>query len=158
MENQNSTFIDILMRYDEDKEYFDLSITDTGDIEADNSFDTTMNCALLTDGRADSSEVSAVERQRGTIVDIFTNGRNGSKLWLLEQSRADLNSKNRAVDYAKKALQFLVDEGYCKNIVVTGSLKEKGISLGIVVERLSGVFDKYRYDAWNASMYKEGVR
>lgn len=149
-----SNLIDIKMEYDNQKGYFDLCVTDSGDLEKDKTFDTTLNCSILTDGRADSSEVNIIERQRGTIVDIFTSKRNGSKLWLLEQSRLDLSAKNRAIDYAKNALQFLIDEGFCKDIVVTSKLTHQGISLFITVERLNGVFDQYRYDAWENSIYK----
>ena len=150
----NKNFIDIEMKYDNDKGFFDISFDDNGDMNYDDTFDTSVNCAVLTDGRADKTEVSLVENQRGTIVDLFTKVRNGSKLWLLEQARADLSSKNRAIDYAKNALQYLVDEGYCKNVLVDGSLKREGITLVITIEALNGVFDKYRYDAWNKSMYK----
>lgn len=149
-----NNIIDIKMNFKQKKGYFDIDITDSGDIQRDESFDTTINCSLLTDGRADKSEVQQVERQRGTIVDLFTSKRNGSKLWLLSQSRLDLSSKNKAIDYVKNSLQFLVDEGFCKNVLVNGSLTSKGISIFITIERFKGVFDKYRYDAWEKSLYK----
>lgn len=152
--DKNKNFIDIKMAYDEDKEYYDLSFTDDGDLERDESFDTSINCSLLTDGRADSSEVKKVELQRGTIVDLFTDNRNGSKLWLLEQARANLDAKNRARDYAKNALNFLIEKGFVKDIEVSSRLTDKGIALTIVFVRLNGVFDKYRYDAWNKSLYR----
>lgn len=150
---KNKSFIDIKMPYDEDKEYYDLTFTDKGDLQRDESFDTSINCALLTDGRADNSEVKHIEKQRGTIVDIFTEKRNGSKLWLLEQARANLDAKNRARDYAKNALNYLIEKGYVKDIEITSKLTQNGISLTIIFKRLDGVFDKYRYDAWNKSLY-----
>lgn len=154
----NKSFIDIKMLYDEKKGYYDISFTDNGDLQRDETFDTSINCALLTDGRADETEVKYVELQRGTIVDLFTpnNNRNGSKLWLLEQSRIDLSAKNRARDYAKNCLQFLKDNNFVKDISVDAKLTEKGIELYISFERFSGVFDKYRYDAWNKSLYNIG--
>lgn len=102
LKNDTNLFTDIELLYRDEKGYYDLAITGTGDLKADNSFDTGVNLALFTDGRADKSEVSNPEDQRGTIVDMFTNGyRNGSKLWLLEQSRLDAGAVNRAIDYAK---------------------------------------------------------
>lgn len=152
--NNTENFIDIKLNYKDEKGYFDLSFTKNGDLKMDESFDTTLNCSLLTDGRADKSEINQVEKQRGTIVDLFTDRRNGSKLWLLEQARVDLDSKNKAIDYAKNALQFLIDEGFCKDVSVSARLQEKGIVLNIAIERLNGVFDKYKYNAWENSIYK----
>ena len=149
-----SNLIDIKIQYDNQKGYFDLCLTDSGDLEKDRTFDSTLSYSLLTDGRADITEVGLVEKQRGTIVDLFTSKRNGSKLWLLEQARLDLSSKNRAIDYAKNSLQFLIDEGFCKDIKVTSKLTHQGISLFITIERINGVFDQYRYDAWEQSIYK----
>lgn len=154
MNKNDKNFIDIKMAFDENKGYYDIIPTEEGDLAYDDSFDTTVKCSLLTDGRADSSEVKYVEKQRGTIVDLFTTARNGSKLWLLEQARLDLNSKNKAIDYAKTALKFMLDANYIKNVLITGRLTANGITLNIDFERLSGVFDKYRYDAWENSVYK----
>ena len=155
MKNKNQeNFIDIQMLFDSKKGYFDISFTDEGDIKSDSSFDTTINCSLLTDGRADSSEVPLVERQRGTIVDLFTRKRNGSKVWLIDQSRADLSAKNKMIDYARNALYFLVEEGFIKDLSVSAELKAEGISLFITFVRFTGVYDKYRFDAWNSSIYK----
>ena len=149
-----SNFTDIKMEYKDKKGFFDISITDNGDLEQDQSFDTSLNCAILTDGRADNTEVNEIEKQRGTIVDLFTNNNNGSKLWLLEQARADLNTKNRSTDYVKNALKFLVEEKFCKNISVSSKLTVDGIILMITIERLNGVFDNYNYNAWEKSIYK----
>lgn len=149
-------FTDIELLYREDKKYYDLAITDTGDLKADKSFDTGINLALFTDGRADKSEVSNPEDQRGTIVDLFTNGyRNGSKLWLLEQSRLDAGAVNRAIDYCKNALQYFVDLSLVEKVSVSGYLTSKGVVLTIVVKCLNGTIDKYKYEAWENSIYKQ---
>ena len=152
--NAKENFIDIMMSFNKEKGYFDISFTKEGDIKSDVSFDTTINCSLLTDGRADSSEVPLVERQRGTIVDLFTKKKNESKIWLIEQSRADLSAKNKMIDYARNALYFLVEEGFIKDLSVSAELKAEGISLFITFVRFTGVYDKYRFDAWNSSIYR----
>lgn len=154
--NDKNLFTDIELLYREEKGYYDLAITSTGDLKADNSFDTGVNLALFTDGRADKSEVSNPEDQRGTIVDMFTNGyRNGSKLWLLEQSRLDAGAVNRAIDYAKNALKYFVDLSLVQKISVDGYLTSKGVVLVIVVKGLNGTIDKYKYEAWSNSIYKQ---
>lgn len=156
LKNDKNLFTDIELLYREEKGYYDLAITSTGDLKADNSFDTGVNLALFTDGRADKSEVSNPEDQRGTIVDVFTNGyRNGSKLWLLEQSRLDAGAVNRAIDYAKNALKYFVDLSLVQKISVDGYLTSKGVVLVIVVKGLNGTIDKYKYEAWSNSIYKQ---
>lgn len=154
--NDKNLFTDIELLYREEKGYYDLAITSTGDLKADNSFDTGVNLALFTDGRADKSEVSNPEDQRGTIVDMFTNGhRNGSKLWLLEQSRLDAGAVNRAIDYAKNALKYFVDLSLVQKFSVDGYLTSKGVVLVIVIKGLNGTIDKYKYEAWSNSIYKQ---
>lgn len=154
--NDKNLFTDIELLYREEKGYYDLAITGTGDLKADNSFDTGVNLALFTDGRADKSEVSNPEDQRGTIVDMFTNGyRNGSKLWLLEQSRLDAGAVNRAIDYAKNALKYFVDLSLVQKISVDGYLTSKGVVLVIIIKGLNGTIDKYKYEAWSNSIYKQ---
>lgn len=156
LKNDKNLFTDIELLYREEKGYYDLAITGTGDLKADNSFDTGVNLALFTDGRADKSEVSNPEDQRGTIVDMFTNGyRNGSKLWLLEQSRLDAGAVNRAIDYAKNALKYFVDLSLVQKISVDGYLTSKGVVLVIVIKGLNGTIDKYKYEAWSNSIYKQ---
>lgn len=150
-----SLFTDIELLYRDDKKYFDLAITKKGDLKADTSWDTGVNLALLTDGRADNSEVSRPENQRGTIVDIFTERKNGSKLWLLEQSRNDAGALNRAIDYCKNALKYFIDFNYVQNVFVDGRRTAEGIRLDISILGKSGEIDKYRYDAWNNSLYKQ---
>lgn len=156
LKNDKNIFTDIELLYREEKGYYDLAITSTGDLKADNSFDTGVNLALFTDGRADKSEVSNPEDQRGTIVDMFTNGyRNGSKLWLLEQSRLDAGAVNRAIDYAKNALKYFVDLSLVQKISVDGYLTSKGVVLVIIIKGLNGTIDKYQYEAWSNSIYKQ---
>ena len=154
-EKEKILFTDIELLYREGKGYFDLEITDSGDLKVDNSFDTGLNLAIQTDGRADVSEVSRPENQRGTIVDLFTERRNGSKLWLLEQSRNDVGALNRAIDYCKNALKYFVDLQYVKQILVDGAKSDKGIYLTITVYGINGEINRYRYNAWNNSMYRQ---
>jgi phage gp46-like protein len=148
-------FTDIELLFREDKGYYDLATTSVGDLRADNSWDTGLNLALLSDGRADTSEVPRPENQRGTIVDLFTPKRNGSKLWLLEQARNDSGALNRAIDYCRNALKYFIDENFVKTILVDGKRTSKGIIINIEIHGKNGEVDKYRYDAWNNSLYKQ---
>ena len=86
---------------------------------------------------------------------MFTPKRNGSKLWLLEQARNDGGALNRAIDYCRNALKYFTENGYAKTILVDGRRTSKGIALTIEVYGKDGEIDKYRYDAWNNSLYRQ---
>ncbi len=148
------TLIDIEFIQRSEKGYADIAYNSNGDLVTDESFDTTAQITMGTDAKASDTEVPRKELQRGTIVDLFNNARNGSKLWLLNQSRATPRTKNRAITYTRNAFNFLVEQGFLKNVYVEGRLKTSGIELFITFERFSGVFDKYRYQAWDNSLYK----
>lgn len=150
----SNPFIDLKMTYNEELGCHDLVVSASGSLEADFSFDTVIANAIKTDGRADKSEVPDVALQRGTIVDLYTNKPNGSKLWLLKQARTDTNSKNKAVDFVKNALKFLKEEGFVEDIYVDASLTSKGIALYVTIKTIRGTFNKYRVDAWNNSVYR----
>jgi hypothetical protein len=47
-----------------------------------------------------------------------------------------------------------VEEGFIKQVQVNGKLTSKGVVLLITIFGIKGSIDKYRYDAWNNSMYK----
>jgi len=143
----NKPFIDLKLEFNENKGYYDILI-ENGDIVVDNSYKTTLILSLGTDARANTEEINSIDKQRGSITDLYTSQENGSKLWLLEQSRLDTSSKNRAVDYALNALKYLNDNGLLKNINVSGNLTSEGIVLSIELQALNGVFDKYKYNAW----------
>ena len=61
----------------------------------------------------------------------------------------------KAIDYCKNALKYFIDFNYVQNVFVDGRRTAEGIRLDISILGKSGEIDKYRYDAWNNSLYKQ---
>lgn len=134
-----------------DAGYYDISIGDDGDIEKIDSFDTAILVSLFgSDRRASATEVPEPERRRGWIGDIYQPVEAGSKLWLLQQARLTVDTVNRAQDYAAQALQWLVDFGYLKAVVVRCSrdLSRSQISADISLVRFDDSVETRNYILW----------
>jgi len=106
---------DAVLEIDPDKKVYDIQINEYGDIQTDEWFDTAILYSLFGERRASPDEVVDARYRRGWIGNDATF-ENGSKLWLLEQSRATRSNLNRIEDEAKKALQWLVEDGLAVSI------------------------------------------
>jgi phage gp46-like protein len=59
---------------------------------------------------------------------------------------------NEAVDYARKALNWLVEDGICKNVTVSGEIIPRlGIRLTINIFAFSGRVETQYYNLWEAT-------
>jgi len=118
------SIIDIKFTKNQDGVY-DFNITASGDFELDTTIENPINASMLTNARADVSEVPIAKDRGGwwgnelfeTIGHQF-----GSKLYLLKQRRFTEETKNIATDYIRKGLQWLIDDGIVKDINVTATL------------------------------------
>lgn len=129
---------------------YDIQIGFDGDIETADSFDTYILVALLTDKRADASEILQPERRRGWIGNEHTPGfEMGSKLWLYEQARKTRTTINEIQTEAVNALQSLVNEGLA-NAIRGAELRftDDGVSLEVVIERSPSRTEKRLFDLW----------
>lgn len=107
---------------------------------------------LMTDARVEPDELSPDEQNRGWPGDSFDLRTDlgetaiGSKLWLLRRSTASDATALRAEDYARAALQTLVDQGAVSFVEVTGTAlpAERRIDLKILLKDRDGavVFDR----------------
>lgn len=126
-------FFDISLRQDDDdnkdlsKAYednnFHFRIDENGDLRHDETFHSFFNVSLFSDRRADKSEIEQAQKRRGWEGDEFLNLEDyliGSKLWLLEQARNTIATKNKAVEIVRNALEWFVKVEYCDRIEVTG--------------------------------------
>ena len=144
--------IDIAVRQDTTtgKFYTELS---GGDFVTNNNFDTSLTISLFGDKRAAVSEVSTVQNRRGWWGNVFNTDdiefQLGSKLWLLNQERATPATLNKAISYAREALQWLVDDGHAQRIDVSGILSQNNIQLSVTIFRDSGVTETKYYDLWD---------
>lgn len=144
--------IDIAIQQDAITGKFYTSLSN-GDFLTNNSFDTSLTISLFGDRRADPSEVPIVQNRRGWWGNAFNTDdiefELGSKLWLLYQERATPATLNKAVSYAREALQWLVDDQHAQRINVSGVLSQNNIQLNIKIFRDSGVTETRYYDLWD---------
>ena len=133
---------------------FDLSI-DGGDFESVDGFDTALQVSLLSDARADSSEVLTPEQRRGWIGDLVstvTDRLFGGKLWLLDQRKLTQTTLNDATDFARKALSWFTQDGIAKNIDVSGVIVPRsGIALNIKITSFDGSTENHYVPLWEAT-------
>lgn len=101
--------------------YFDISIDSDGDLKKEDGFDTNIIVSLFGERRASSDEVTEPLLRRGWWGNtVNENGfENGSKLWLLDQSRLTTSTVNLCTQYAAEGLKWLKDDGYIFDVIVT---------------------------------------
>ena len=145
-----ATGIDILVQPDSEG-VFDISL-ENGDLVGDDGFDTSLALSLLTDARADSSQVAVPEKRRGWVGDLVSPVENrslGGLLWLVEQRRLTHDNLNTAVDLAQKSLQWMVDDGVLQDVSISGEIEVGlGISLTIITTYLDGKTESHYVKLW----------
>jgi len=143
---------DIKIEFDETLQAFDIDFDDKGDFVLEDTFDTNIAISLLSDARADQSEVSEPERRRGFWADevLFPDDPNqnfGSKLWLI-QGRRTQDNLNKAIDFAQISLQWLVDNNHVKSIDIQGQFITNGIQLDINYVVDNDVTNNLSFQLW----------
>lgn len=104
------------MRYDNEIMEADIQVDSNGIIRLDDGLETAVMISLFTDRLAeegDDYQPGVAGARRGYWGDVLFDDdmRWGSRLWLLDRSKRTNQSLIRAVDYAKEALQWMIDEG-----------------------------------------------
>lgn len=89
---------------------------------------TSVLISLFTDRTADPDDPLPAATQpddpRGWWGDLGADKPIGSKFWLLERAKLTQATANSAVDYAKEALQWLVDDGVAASVDATAQIVE----------------------------------
>lgn len=131
-------------------DYYDLAIGSDGDFVKTNSFDTALLLSIFCERRASETEVPEPSRRRGWIGNFNNPVEYGSKLWLLYQARLTNSTVNRARDYLQQCLQWLVDFGYLRSVVVTTERNDDltGVIAQIRLERFNSEVEYLNYTLW----------
>ena len=128
---------------------WDIAIGADGDLETTSGFDTSLLFSLFIDGRATESEVFEPENRRGYLGDqLFFDFTHGSKLWLLDQARNNLNTLNSAVNFTENALEWLIDDGFLKKINVDGIQTSTNLRLEIVGIHTDDTKENWAFNLW----------
>lgn len=118
-------------------------VLETADLVQGNDIKTAVLVSLFSDFRATDSQVDDGNK-RGWWADFTKDF--GSLLWLLEREKLIEATAQRARDYCRAALTWLVTEGIASKIEVnTTIVKPVGLKIQIIITR--GSNKKYDY-AW----------
>lgn len=135
---------------DEITNLFDIGI-ENGDLQSVSNFDTAINGSLLIDARS-SEKILTPEKRNGWFGNLASpveERQFGSLIWLLSQARLTQTSVNEAVDYARSALNWMIRDNICKNVIVSGEIIPRyGIRLTIEIVTFSGQVETQYFNLW----------
>ena len=130
---------------------FDFGINN-GDLVGEDGYDTAIWVSLFTDARADSTQVPIPEYRRGWLgntVSVIPDRQLGGYLWLIDQRRLIQKTLNEAIDYTKKALQWMIDDNICSEVTVTSKLiPGLGIELDVNITSIQGELSTKNIKLW----------
>lgn len=125
-------------------------------LDEDDGLETAVVLSLFTDGRANDDDVlpdeanAGSDRRRGWWGDTYADVRGdriGSRLWLLAREKQTQQVLERAREYGREALQWLVDDGIAREVTVTAEIVRDGV-LGLLIEvvRSARPVARYRFE------------
>lgn len=127
-------------------------------LRATSALETAVIICLMTDRRVEPSELRDGDVNKGWPGDGFDlePGERplGSKLWLLRRSALTPDIELRAVDFAREALQTLIDQKACARIDVTAEANRSANRLDLDV-RLYGRDGALIYDRRFAVLWEQ---
>ena len=145
---------DIQLILDEN-DYLGDFVVAGNDLAVDQGLETAVIVSLFTDARApDGSDLpDGSDDRRGWWGDSVSNDENdttGSLLWLLNREKQTTQVLRRAEQYAKEALQWMLDDKVASDVTVEAEIVSQGVlGIGIQIQRPTGDAVQYRYEyAW----------
>lgn len=140
---------DAVLSIDATTQLYDISFDTDGDILTDDFFDTSLLYSFFGERRANASEIIEPQLRRGWIGSEDKDFENGSKLWLFEQARLTQSNLNRIEDEARKALEWLVEDGLVISVdEVTVAVDDNGITLEIIIRRSQSNVARRFFELW----------
>lgn len=112
-----------------------------GDYAVEPGLTTAMLLSLFTDRRAEPDDVPPSgdpTDRRGWWADEFAavpGDRMGSRLWLLARAKRTAETLRRAEEYAREALQWMLDDSVAASLDVTVEFVGDSMVISIVVHR-----------------------
>lgn len=143
--------MDLALRYDRSFDAFDLSIDALrADLAQEDTLVTAIMLSLMTDRLAQPGEVPAGADRRGWWADAYAQGgdRFGSRLWLLAREKEIPRTLQRAREYVREALQWLLDDGIADDLQVVVFVPQRGWLVAQVDLQVDGESRRYRFE-WN---------
>lgn len=118
---------------------FDINLLN-GDLESDLSLETAVAISLFTEKRVTDEELPDLETdKRGWWGDMYPEidlDKIGSKLWTLQREKRSLETLKRSEDYAKDALDWMIEDNVSNLIEVSAEYDDnKFLILNINISR-----------------------
>ena len=147
---------DIKLEFDSETLEGDV-LLDKGDLETDEGLSTAVMISLFTDRRAEESDPYDNDDRRGWWGDqlaLVEGDQIGSRLWLLNRSKATESNANKAKEYIYEALEWMRDDGVASDIIIDtfiyGDSWNKRLGCEIKIYRKSGNVIAMKFDdLWN---------
>ena len=143
--------VDVLLSFDPDLLAGDIAI-EAGDLAREESLQTAILLSLFSDRRATKEELARFggDDARGWWGDAIAEVEGdefGSKLWLLSRGKAIPETLNRAREYARQALSWLIEDEVASGVTVEAAWLDalvprapRGfLALGIEIQRPTDV-------------------
>jgi phage gp46-like protein len=134
----------------------DLGV-EANDLVREDGLETAVLMSLFTDRRAADTDVlpSGETDRRGWWADAFPVAEGdlvGSRLWLLAREKDAATVRSRAAEYAREALQWMLDDRVADSLEVAVEVPRAGwLVLDITIRRPQTDPVKYRFNAaWAA--------
>lgn len=139
--------IDVLMKRGVDGIY-DIEWDENGDLLTTNGLESALDISILGEVRANEAEIIIPQRRRGWWGSAVLGYEQGSKLWLLSQDRKTEENRVLSEEYAKKALQWMLDDKIAREIIVNSEFTFDGLLIKIkLIAQDNTVISRY-YEMW----------
>ncbi len=129
----------------------DLAV-DANDLLRDGGLETAVFLSLFTDRRAEDGDVlpdGETDRRGwwGDSVPVAPGDRIGSRLWLLARSKQVSDVQARAPQYAREALQWLIDDRVADRVDVESEIVGNGVLvISVTVHRPKSDPAEFRFN------------
>jgi len=147
---------DIQLKWDGNNNRADMSVLN-GDLVTGGDLYTSVLISLFSDARAVPGDniPDGTDNRRGCWSDVKSDGSidsTGSRLWLISREKQTKQTLNRAVGYAKEALQWMINDGVAADVSVDGQWNGPGyLALKVTISRKDGSVQSYNYNSvWSS--------
>lgn len=118
---------------------------ENGDLKVEQGLETAVIISVFSDQRVTNEELPpGIEFKRGWWGDLFPEiegDRIGSKQWILNRSKNNLETVAQLENLVRESLQWMLDDGVASAIEVSGAIDENNpqlTNLAIEISRPSG--------------------
>ncbi|CZX92357.1 phage GP46 family protein [Enterobacter hormaechei] len=125
-------------------------VSETGDLASGDDLGTAVLISLFTDQQARADDTYDGNDRRGWWGDLGEDYRIGSRLWLVYRQRLSRDTAEKAKDYAREALQWMLDDLIAESVEVTYRIVyPSSLYLYVEIKQPDGTKRSFEFDwAW----------